>query len=157
MVIKSVEWLRGVHITWMLVLDSKKPRPQCNFLKKSLWLFIAKSLRLQALKKRIINYFHLRVLCSNTQPFHAKCWKMTKHTLKILRCSHRKIFKVSMAIFQHYMLDWAKISEFFVLSRFFHAAIEKLTMFSQKYLNFFGELNDKFTLFYKQLGSSFSP
>ena len=61
MVIKSVEWLRGVHITWMLALDSKKPRPQCNFLKKSLWLFIAKSLRLQALKKRIINYFHLRV------------------------------------------------------------------------------------------------
>ena len=27
---------------------------------------------------------------------------MAKHTLKILRCSHRKIFKVCLAIFQHY-------------------------------------------------------
>ena len=26
---------------------------------------------------------------------------MAKHTLKILRCSHRKIFKVCLAIFQH--------------------------------------------------------
>ena len=29
---------------------------------------------------------------------------MTKHTLKILRCEHRKIFKVYLAIFQHY--EW---------------------------------------------------
>ena len=27
---------------------------------------------------------------------------MAKHTLKILRCSHRKIMKVSCAIFQRY-------------------------------------------------------
>ena len=27
---------------------------------------------------------------------------MTKHTLKILRCSHRKIFKACLAIFQRY-------------------------------------------------------
>ena len=27
---------------------------------------------------------------------------MAKHTLKILRCSHRKIFKVCLAILQHY-------------------------------------------------------
>ena len=27
---------------------------------------------------------------------------MAKHTLKILQCSHRKIFKVSLAILQHY-------------------------------------------------------
>ena len=27
---------------------------------------------------------------------------MAKHTLKILRFSHRKIFKVCLAIFQHY-------------------------------------------------------
>ena len=27
---------------------------------------------------------------------------MAKHTLKILRCEHRKIFKVCLAIFQHY-------------------------------------------------------
>ena len=29
---------------------------------------------------------------------------MAKHTLKILRCSHRKIFKVCVAIFQHYKI-----------------------------------------------------
>ena len=28
--------------------------------------------------------------------------KMAKHTLKILRCSHRKILKVCLAILQHY-------------------------------------------------------
>ena len=27
---------------------------------------------------------------------------MAKHTLKILRCEHRKIFKVCLAIFQYY-------------------------------------------------------
>ena len=27
---------------------------------------------------------------------------MAKYTLKILRCSHRKIFKVCSAIFQHF-------------------------------------------------------
>ena len=27
---------------------------------------------------------------------------MAKHTLKILSCSHRKSFNVSLAIFQHY-------------------------------------------------------
>ena len=30
---------------------------------------------------------------------------MAKHTLKILRCEHRKIFKVSLAIFQHYEIE----------------------------------------------------
>ena len=34
--------------------------------------------------------------------FHAQCWKMSKHTLKILRCSNRKIFKVCLIIFQRY-------------------------------------------------------
>ena len=29
---------------------------------------------------------------------------MAKHTLKILRCKHRKIFKVCLAIFQHYAI-----------------------------------------------------
>ena len=29
---------------------------------------------------------------------------MTKHTLKILPCEHRKIFNVYLAIFQHY--EW---------------------------------------------------
>ena len=28
--------------------------------------------------------------------------KMAKHTLKILRCEHRKTFKVCLAIFQNY-------------------------------------------------------
>ena len=28
---------------------------------------------------------------------------MAKHTLKILQCSHRKIFKVCLAILQHYV------------------------------------------------------
>ena len=27
---------------------------------------------------------------------------MAKHNLKVLRCEHRKIFKVCLAIFQHY-------------------------------------------------------
>ena len=36
------------------------------------------------------------------QPFYSSCWKIAKHTLKILRCLHRKIFKVSLTIFQHY-------------------------------------------------------
>ena len=27
---------------------------------------------------------------------------MAKHTFKVLRCEHRKIFKVCLAIFQHY-------------------------------------------------------
>ena len=30
--------------------------------------------------------------------------KMAKHTLKILRCEHRKIFKVCLAIFQRYAI-----------------------------------------------------
>ena len=30
---------------------------------------------------------------------------MAKRTLKILRCSHRKIFKVRLAILQHYALS----------------------------------------------------
>ena len=29
---------------------------------------------------------------------------MAKYTLKILRCEHRKIFKVRLAIFQYYEL-----------------------------------------------------
>ena len=29
--------------------------------------------------------------------------KMAKHTLKILQCSYRKIFKIWLAIFQHYV------------------------------------------------------
>ena len=33
--------------------------------------------------------------------FMHNIWKMAKHTLKILRCSHRKIFKVCLAILQH--------------------------------------------------------
>ena len=41
-------------------------------------------------------------LHSDTSPFHAYCLKMTKQTLKILRFPHRKIFKVCLAIFQHY-------------------------------------------------------
>ena len=35
---------------------------------------------------------------------------MAKHTLKILRCEHRKIFKVCLAIFQHYAI---KVNEMF--------------------------------------------
>ena len=30
--------------------------------------------------------------------------KIAKRTLKILRCEHRKIFKVCLAIFQHYAI-----------------------------------------------------
>ena len=35
---------------------------------------------------------------------------MAKHTLKILRCEHRKIFKVCLAIFQHYAIKGYKSS-----------------------------------------------
>ena len=31
--------------------------------------------------------------------FHVHCWKMAKHTFKILQCSRRKVFKVSLVIF----------------------------------------------------------
>ena len=30
---------------------------------------------------------------------------MAKHTLKILRCEHHKVFKVCLAIFQHHELE----------------------------------------------------
>ena len=33
---------------------------------------------------------------------------MAKHTLKILRCEHRKIFKVCLTIFQHYAIKVKK-------------------------------------------------
>ena len=36
---------------------------------------------------------------------------MAKHTLKILRCEHRKIFKVCLAIFQHYEIKVKLIIE----------------------------------------------
>ena len=34
---------------------------------------------------------------------------MAKHTLKIVRCEHRKIFKVCLAIFQHYEIKGEKV------------------------------------------------
>ena len=36
---------------------------------------------------------------SRVNPFKHK---MAKHTLKILRCEHRKIFRVRLSILQHY-------------------------------------------------------
>ena len=54
-------------------------------------------------KYRILLYDRvLKLWCLNFQPFHAKCWKMTNNTLQILWCAHCKIFKVRLAIFQHY-------------------------------------------------------
>ena len=35
---------------------------------------------------------------------------MAKHSLKILRCEHRKIFKVCLVIFQHYAIKGFKTS-----------------------------------------------
>ena len=37
---------------------------------------------------------------------------MAKHTFKILRCEHRKIFKVCLAIFQHYEIKGSKENVF---------------------------------------------
>ena len=37
--------------------------------------------------------------------FYAQCWKMTKLTLKIVRCLHRNISKVDLAIFENYALS----------------------------------------------------
>ena len=34
-------------------------------------------------------------------PFMHNVLKMAKHTLKILRCEHRKIFEICLAILQH--------------------------------------------------------
>ena len=34
--------------------------------------------------------------------FYVSCCRMAKYTLKISRCSHRKIFKVCLTILQHY-------------------------------------------------------
>ena len=39
---------------------------------------------------------------------------MTKHTLKILRCSHRKIFEVCLGIFQHYEIKGKPCFHIFV-------------------------------------------
>ena len=46
----------------------------------------------------------------------SQCWKMAKHTSKILQCSHRKIFKVGLAIFQH-----------LCMKAFIHKALSRLT------------------------------
>ena len=56
--------------------------------------------------------FHCRCLLQKVSksfrwqisPFNYNVWKMAKHTLKILRCKHRKIIKVCLAIFQHH--EW---------------------------------------------------
>ena len=42
---------------------------------------------------------------------------MAKHTLKILRCSYRKIFQVCLAIFQHYEIKGLEIFKFFTKQR----------------------------------------
>ena len=46
---------------------------------------------------------------------------MAKHTLKILRCEHRKIFKVCLTIFQHYEIKGLVFlgSGYFVKNEFF--------------------------------------
>ena len=46
--------------------------------------------------------FYVRLLTLN--PLLHNVEKMAKHTLKILRCEHRKIFKVCLAIFQRYAI-----------------------------------------------------
>ena len=40
-----------------------------------------------------------KIIYTEVNPFICK---MAKHTLKDLRCEHRKIFKVCLAILQHY-------------------------------------------------------
>ena len=40
---------------------------------------------------------------------------MAKHTLEILRCGHPKIFKVCLAIFQHYQIKVEKESSKIIL------------------------------------------
>ena len=32
-------------------------------------------------------------------PFDTYCWKMAKHTLKILQCEYRKVFKGAMKLY----------------------------------------------------------
>ena len=49
----------------------------------------------------IAEVFGRRTTTDIHSPFHA-CCKMAKYTLKILQCSHHKIFKVCLAILQHY-------------------------------------------------------
>ena len=44
---------------------------------------------------------------------------MAQHTFKILRCEHRKIFKVCLAILQHYAWKGYKSGEFQVVWHIF--------------------------------------
>ena len=41
-------------------------------------------------------------MLGNFKSFHAESSKTIKHTLKTLRWEHRRIFKVSVAIFHHH-------------------------------------------------------
>ena len=43
------------------------------------------------------------------KPIHVWFWKIDKRSLKILQCSHRKIFMIRYAIFQHYTWTINKI------------------------------------------------
>ena len=46
----------------------------------------------------------VRAHSKNSLTLYCMMLKMAKHTLKILRCEHRKIFKVYLPIFQHYAI-----------------------------------------------------
>ena len=52
----------------------------------------------------------------------SNCYKMAKHNLKILRCSHRKIIKACLAIFQHYAWE-GRVEEMNVEFLTFHFSL----------------------------------
>ena len=54
---------------------------------------------------------------------------MAKHTLKILRCEHRKIFEVCLAIFQHYEKGLNKSRNFFKTNNCHGVIISLIGMF----------------------------
>ena len=58
------------------------------------------------MKLESIDVFALMVLQETTVQVKTVFYKnpnMAKHTLKVSWCSHRKVFKIFLAIFQHYV------------------------------------------------------
>ena len=77
--------------------------------------------------------------------------KMAKYTFKILRCSHRKIFKVCLAILQHYAWKgYASMMEFFLLTIFFKKTLSYHRCFSRRHAS---DLCSIFALTFEQISN----
>ena len=77
---------------------------------------------------------------------------MAKHTLKILWCSHRKIFKVCLAILQHYAWKAQKLKSCYFRKKFHHRCLKVFQIslgVLQKRVRKTKNKNVKVTFFYK--------